>query len=163
MQAISYYIIILNKYNLNILRIKLKFINLILIYFAFLFLNFQNNPSSASGEIDTMATFNLVAHSVRAANLSIFINNNDFIPGVNQNIFQSIVASFLNNFSSKGSIQLNFSVIMAAMPIATFLMLSLILKSVGLNKHRIIALICMFINSSISTYLITGIWWKFII
>lgn len=148
-------VMLLNKYNLNILKIRLRFISLILLYFVFLFLNFQNNPSTESGEIDTMATFNLVAHSVRAANLSIFINNNDFIPGVNQNIFQSIVASFLNNFSTKGSIQFNFSVIMAAMPITTFLMLSLILKSLGLSKHRIIALICMFINSSISTYLIT--------
>lgn len=144
-----------NRYNLNMFKIKLKFVFLILIYFIFLLVNFQYNPSIASGEFDAMATFNLVAHSVRAANLSIFINKNDFIPGINQNIFQSIVASFLNNYSTKGSIQFNFSVIMAAMPIATFLMLSLILRSIGLNKHRIIALFCMFINSSISTYLIT--------
>ena len=148
-------VMLLNRYNLNILRIKFRYIYLILTYFLFLLLNFQYDGNSNLDRLDPMVTFNLVAHSVRAANLSIFINNNDFIPAINQNIFQSIVASFINNFSTKGSIQFNFSVIMAAMPIATFFMLSLIFKYASFKKHRLIAFLCMFINPAFSTHLIT--------
>ena len=147
--------LLINKYNLKIFNINKKIILLILILILILFLNFQSSKSIDSGDVHAMSTFNLVAHSVRATNLSIFINKNDFIPAINQNIFQSIVASFFNNFSTKASIQFNFSFIMAVMPIVTFLILSLILKCAGLNKHRFISLLCMFINPSFSTHLIT--------
>ena len=152
---VSLALLVLNKYNFSIFKIKNLCLATLVIFIILCFLNFQNSETTFNPLTNPMDTHNLVAHSIRAGNLSIYINDNNYIPSINQNLFQSIAGSFLLSFSNQPSIQFNLSLLMAAMPISTLCILSLILKMLQIRKHRTYATICFFLNTTISIYLVT--------
>ena len=152
---ISLALLVLNKFNLSIFRIKKLCLATLIIFIILCFFNFQNSDPTFSALTNPNGTHNLVAHSIRAGNLSIYINENNYIPSINQNLFQSIAGSFLLSFSTLPSIQFNLALLMAAMPISTLCILSLILKMLKIKKHRMHATICFFLNTTLSTYLVT--------
>lgn len=152
---ISLALLVFNKFNLSIFRINKLCLAILTIFIILCFLNFQNLDTTFKPLTNPMSTHSLVAHSIRAGNLSIYISENNYIPSINQNLFQSIAGSFLLSFSNLPSIQFNLSLLMAAMPISTLCILSLIFKMLKIKKHRIYASICFFLNTTISSYLVT--------
>lgn len=84
---ISLALLVLNKYNLSIFRINKLCLAMLTIFIILCFLNFQNLDTTFEPLTNPMGTYNLVAHSIRAGNLSIYINENNYIPAINQNLF----------------------------------------------------------------------------
>ena len=117
-------------------------------------LNFQNGSFEDASSLNPLLSHNLLAHSLRAGNISIFIVEHNYIPAINQNLFQSIWAAFMLNFSNSNAIQYCFSFLLGSMWVTAFGIISLTLSFFSKTNTRWYALLCVCLNSSISNTLV---------